>query len=141
MKVKRYAVLAFVYAVIAMAGGVFYREFTKFSGFVGETRLSVVHTHYFVLGMFFFLILLLLENSFSLSGRKAMRPFMVLYNIGLNVTGITLFCRGLAQATNTALSRGMDAALSGVAGLGHIMLGLALILMLAALNKCIKKAA
>ena len=29
------ATLAMVYAVIAMALGVFYREFTKFSGFAG----------------------------------------------------------------------------------------------------------
>ena len=42
--------------------GVFYREFTKFSGFTGKTALYVVHTHYFLLGMVFFLLLLLLEK-------------------------------------------------------------------------------
>ncbi len=52
--VKRYANLALVYAVIAMVFGVFYREFTKFNHFTGQTNLSVMHTHYFMLGMFFF---------------------------------------------------------------------------------------
>ena len=36
---KRYVNTALLYAVLAMAGGVFYREFTKFSGFGGETSL------------------------------------------------------------------------------------------------------
>ena len=53
---KRYANLALAYAVIAMIFGVFYREFTKFSHFTGTTNLSVMHTHYFLLGMFFIYI-------------------------------------------------------------------------------------
>ena len=36
---RHFATLAMVYAVIAMALGVFYREFTKFSGFAGRTSL------------------------------------------------------------------------------------------------------
>lgn len=59
---KKYANLALVYAVVAMVFGVFFREFTKFQGFEGKTSLSVMHTHYFMLGMFFFLILCLLKN-------------------------------------------------------------------------------
>lgn len=50
---KRYVNSALLYAILAMAGGVFYREFTKFSGFAAKTTLSVVHTHYFLLGMVF----------------------------------------------------------------------------------------
>lgn len=34
---------AFIYALAAMAGGVFYREFTKFNGFSGRTALGLVH--------------------------------------------------------------------------------------------------
>ena len=63
---KRYMNTALLYAVFAMAGGVFYREFTKFNGFTGKTTLSVVHTHYFLLGMVFFLLLLLLEKKLFL---------------------------------------------------------------------------
>ena len=62
---KRYMNAALLYAVLAMAGGVFYREFTKFTGFTAKTTLSVIHTHYFMLGMAVFLLLLLLEKNFS----------------------------------------------------------------------------
>ena len=48
---KRYMNTALLYAVLAMVGGVFYREFTKFNGFTAKTALGVVHTHYFLLGI------------------------------------------------------------------------------------------
>ena len=63
---KRYINTALLYAILAMVGGVFYREFTKFFGFTGKTTLSFVHTHYFMLGMVFFILLLLLEKQDSL---------------------------------------------------------------------------
>ena len=42
---------AFIYALAAMAGGVFYREFTKYNSFTGVTSLGKVHTHLFLLGI------------------------------------------------------------------------------------------
>jgi len=70
---KRYINASLLYALLAMVGGVFYREFTKFNGFTARTSLGVVHTHYFLLGMVFFLLLLLLEKSFSFTGAKTKR--------------------------------------------------------------------
>ena len=132
---KRYMNTALVYAVLAMAGGVFYREFTKFVGFTGETTLSVVHTHYFMLGMVFFLLLLLLEKSVGFSGAGAGKMLAV-YHVGLNLTGLTLLLRGVAQVLGTPLSSAMNGALSGVAGIGHILLGVSLILILLRIGKC-----
>ena len=126
---KRYMNTALVYAVLAMAGGVFYREFTKFVGFTGETTLSVVHTHYFMLGMALFLLLLLLEKSFSFTTARTGRVLLV-YHLGLNLTAVMFLVRGVTQALGTALSSGMDAAISGVAGIGHILLGVSLVLLL-----------
>ena len=40
---KKYLNLSFAYAIAAMAGGVFYREFTKFHGFAGVIALGKVH--------------------------------------------------------------------------------------------------
>lgn len=74
---KRYMNMALLYAVLAMVGGVFYREFTKFNGFTGKTTLGVVHTHYFMLGMVFFLLLLLLEKNFTFTGPKTGRILAV----------------------------------------------------------------
>ena len=57
---------AFGYAIAGMAGGVFYREFTKFNNFTDRTALGVVHTHLFLLGMIFTLVLLALSKLLSL---------------------------------------------------------------------------
>ena len=56
---KKYLNISFLYAVAAMAGGVFYREFTKFNGYTGTTALGKVHTHLFLLGMLMFLVIAL----------------------------------------------------------------------------------
>ena len=93
---KRYMNMALLYAILAMAGGVFYREFTKFNGFTAKTTLSVVHTHYFLLGMVFFLLLLLLEKNFSFTGAKTGRV-LAIYHIGLNLTAVMFIVRGVAQ--------------------------------------------
>ena len=45
---KKYFNIAFIYAITAIASGVFYREFTKFNGFSGRTTLSITHLHFFV---------------------------------------------------------------------------------------------
>ena len=131
---KRYANASLLYALIAMAGGVFYREFTKFSGFTGKTALSVVHTHYFLLGMVFFLLLLLLEKSFAFSGEKTGRV-LALYHTGLNLTGAALLARGIAQVLALPLSRAADASLSGVAGIGHLLLGVSMVLLLLSVRR------
>lgn len=128
---KRFIGSAMLYAILAMVGGVFYREFTKYLAFEGSTTLSVVHTHYFMLGMFFFLLLALLENAFPFRAQKGASAALVFYHAGLNVTVAGLILRGLADATGATLTRGMDAALSGVSGLGHIALGTGLIWLLA----------
>ena len=126
---KRYINTALLYAILAMLGGVFYREFTKFNGFVGKTTLAVVHTHYFLLGMVVFLLLLLLEKSFAFTGLKTGRVLAV-YHIGLNLTAVMLLVRGVLQVLGTTLSVGVNAAVSGLAGIGHILLGVSLVLLL-----------
>lgn len=136
---KRYMNTALLYAVFAMAGGVFYREFTKFNGFTAKTTLSVVHTHYFLLGMVFFLLLLLLEKSFSFTNAKTGRVLTV-YHIGLNLTAVMLAVRGVTQVMMPTLSSSMNAAISGIAGIGHILLGVSLILLLAQIRHSVSAA-
>lgn len=133
---KRYMNAALLYAVLAMVGGVFYREFTKFNGFTAKTTLSVVHTHYFLLGMVFFLLLLLLEKIFSFTGVKTGRV-LAAYHIGLNLTAVMFGVRGIVQMLVPAVSSGMDAAISGVAGIGHIMLGVSMVLLLVQIKRSV----
>ena len=126
---KKYANSALVYAILAMVGGVFYREFTKFNGFTGTTSLGFVHTHYFALGMIGFLLLLLLEKNLSFTDRSVGRA-VAAYHAGLNVTAGMLVVRGVTQVLDIALTRGGSAAISGSAGLGHIVLGVSIVLIL-----------
>lgn len=127
---KRYFNAAIAYAALALAGGVFYREFTKFAEFTGRTNLSFVHTHYFVLGMVFFLLLALMERVFSFSAERGLRGWLAVYHVGLNLTVACLILRGLAQATQTQLTPALNGSLSGISGIGHILLGSAMLAML-----------
>ena len=133
---KRYMNSALLYAVLAMAGGVFYREFTKFNGFTGKTSLSVVHTHYFLLGMVFFLLLLLLEKNFSFTSEKTGRVLAV-YHIGLNLTAVMLVVRGVVQVLVPVVSSGMNGAISGMAGIGHILMGVSMVLLLLQIRRSV----
>ena len=133
---KRYINAALLYAILAMAGGVFYREFTKFNGFTGKTTLSVVHTHYFLLGMVLFLLLLLLEKSFSFTGPKT-GLVLAVYHVGLNLAALMLVVRGVAQVLSPGLSSGMSAAISGMAGIGHILLGGSLGILLVQIRRSV----
>lgn len=133
---KRYMNTALIYAIFAMIGGVFYREFTKWNGFTAKTTLSAVHTHYFIMGMMVFLPLVLLEKSFSFTSARTGRVLAV-YHTGLNVTVVMMMVRGVAQVLETPLSSGMDAAISGIAGIGHILLGVSLVLLLLQVRRSI----
>ena len=115
---KKIARTSMIYMIIGLVFGVYYREFTKLSGFTGETQLSVLHTHTLMLGMFFFLVLLLLEKNFKLSQHKNFQKFFLLYNLGLAVT-LLMF---LVHGTMTVLGYADHAAISGIAGLGHIII-------------------
>ena len=131
---KRYANYALAYALAAMACVVYFREFTMVEVFTGLSHLTVVHTHYFLLGMFFFLLLMLAEKSLSFSSSRTAKA-VVTYQAGLNITALGLLARGFTQVWGTALSRGMDASLSGVSGIGHILMGVSLVLILLDIRK------
>lgn len=129
---KKYFNLSTVYLVLGLAMGVFYREFTKINEFQGDTVLSVVHTHALTLGFIFFIIVLLLEKNFILSNIKGFNWWTILYNISLVYTLATLTARGIMQVLGTDF-----AGLSHIAGLGHVLLGIALIWFVVIVNKAI----
>lgn len=93
-----------------------------------------MHTHYFLLGMFFFLALLLAEKVFSFSDQKTGK-LLITYQIGLNITGLGFLLRGLTQVWGTELSKGLDASISGIAGIGHILVGVSMVLLLLKIKK------
>lgn len=135
---KRYMKAAFLYAILAMVGGVFYREFTKYLGFKGFTVLGLVHTHYFLLGMVLFLILLVLEKNFAFTQEKTGRVVLS-YQLGLNLTAIMLLTRGICQVTGADLTPVKDAAISGLSGIGHVFLGISLVILLLQVKKSVNE--
>lgn len=58
---------------------------------------------------------------------EKVNKYLILYHIGLNVTVMMLVVRGIVQVTQLQV---VSAAISGVAGIGHILLGVSLILIL-----------
>lgn len=132
---KKYLNVSLIYAVAAMIGGVFYREFTKFNSFDGVTVLGKVHTHLFLLGMITFLIVALFAGKLALKEQKVFRVFMIVYNIGVSLTAVMMVIRGIVQVLGVSLSSGQSASISGIAGIGHIMTGIGIILLITSLKK------
>ena len=129
------------YAVTAMVCGVFYREFTKYQDFTGVTALGKVHAHLFLLGMVMFPIVALFAMHWNLDGQKKFRWFLRTYNIGVPLTAAMLLVRGVTQVLGLTLTTGASAAMSGIAGIGHILTGVGLILLLLALRDRAKEEA
>ena len=122
-----------VYMAAALAGGVFYREFTKFNGYVGETALGKVHAHLFMLGMFFWLIVTLLAGRWQgILKDKLFGRFFVLYNIAVPFMAVMLVVRGVLEVLGTELS-------SGIAGIAHILATAALVMLFVILKRNIKE--
>ena len=125
---------AALYTVLGLVAGLYYRELTKAQDFVGDTQLSVVHTHLLALGMLFFLVILALEKAFTLSDSRWFTPFFWIYNAGLVLTVTMLTVHG----SMTVLGVSAGAAIAGIAGLGHILLTIGLVLLFLALRDRVK---
>ncbi|WP_225046624.1 DUF2871 domain-containing protein [Lacticaseibacillus kribbianus] len=128
--------VSLIYLVAAMVAGVFYREFTKALNFTGPTVLGVVHTHLMALGVgVFALVAVAMLQAPALVDNKRFRIFFWLYNVAFPVMAITMAIRGVVQVTATELTGGASAALSGIAGLSHIGVAVALFLLLWAVKQ------
>ena len=119
---KKLVRVSMSYMIIGLLFGVYYRELTKWFDFSGKTQLSTLHTHTLVLGMFFFLIVLLLEKNFHITAHKWCKRFYITYNIGLGITLLLMLIHG----TMTVMGIESSAAISGIAGLGHIIMTIGL---------------
>lgn len=132
---KKLINLSLTYAIAGMAGGVFYREFTKWNGFTGVTALGKVHVHLLILGTVIFLIAALFAKVTPLQEQRLYRPFLITYNIGVPLTAIMLVVRGVVEVRAVPLSAALNASISGISGIAHIITGTGLVLLLLALRK------
>lgn len=120
--------IAFVFLVMGLAGGVFFREFTKFNHFSEPTSLGVLHVHSIVLGFLGLTVLWLISQRWDVKVVKEQisRPIQIWVG-GLYFMLVMLAVRGISQVIGGDYRPFPDAALAGIAGLSHIALGVALV--------------
>lgn len=141
MKTKSMITAAMVYAILGLGSGVYYREFTKAMDFEGTTRLSLAHGHYIALGMFVFLFFALLDAAFGWTksnradGKSNSGIWLLAYHIGLNITALGFVWRGSLEVLGAELSKGLNASIAGVSGIGHMLLAVSLVAILAKVRK------
>ncbi|MET1249780.1 DUF2871 domain-containing protein [Sporolactobacillus sp. STCC-11] len=121
---KKLYVAALIYMIAGLVSGIYYRELTKAMNFHGESMLSILHTHLLILGMFFFLILIVMEKVFVLTASKRFALFFWTYNVGV-VWTITIM---VIHGTRDVLGISSGPAIAGMAGMGHIVLTIGFVL-------------
>lgn len=100
----------------------FYREFKT---------LSVVHTHYLMLGMVFCLLMVVVEKNFHFVDNKVLK-YLLFYHIVLILTVFLLTIRGVVQVLS------LDVSSVVLSGIGHLILGVSMVLVLISIRNCIK---
>lgn len=131
---------AFLYLILGLGAGVFYREFTKLNDFpAGQfTQLGVAHTHLLTLGFLVLLVVLVIEKVFVISrSRRLFGWFFWLYNVGVVITSAMLIWHG----SLTVLGQESNAMIAGIAGLGHIAISAALVIFSIALGRAVNESA
>lgn len=125
---RRLFTAAFASMLLGVLSGLFYREFTKANDFPeGEfTQLGLVHTHLLVLGF----VVLLLEKAFAPTESKLFGWFFWTYISGLVLTSAMMVWHGIL----TVVGEQSTAMISGIAGLGHILLSAGMVFLFLALR-------
>lgn len=134
---RRLFYASFAYMLAGVLSGLFYREFTKANDFPeGQfTQLGLAHTHLLTLGFIVLLIVLALEKLFALSRSKLFSWFFWIYNAGLVLTAAMLIWHG----SLTVLGQESSSMIAGIAGLGHILLTVAMVLLFLALGRALAR--
>ncbi len=135
---RRLFIASFAYMIAGVLSGLFYREFTKLTGFPeGQfTQLGLAHTHLLVLGFIVLLIVLALEKVFAISrSRRLFAWFFWLYNAGVVLTSAMLIWHG----SLTVLGEESTKMIAGMPGTGHMLLTAAMVLLFVALGRAIRR--
>lgn len=82
-----------------------------------------------MLGMVFFLLLVVVEKSFHFVDNKVLK-YLLFYRIGLNLTVVMLTIRGVVQVLS------LDVSSAVLSEIGHLILGISMVLI--SIRNCIK---
>ncbi|MEG0266885.1 MAG: DUF2871 family protein, partial [Bacilli bacterium] len=81
-------------------------------------------------------VLIFIEKEFKISKIKNYNASILIYNLGLIITSIMFFIRGICDVS-FKLSSMYDKIISGFSGIGHITLGIGLVMILLIIKKSI----
>lgn len=119
---------AIVFLFMGLIGGVFYREFTRLFEWQNETVLSLVHVHLLSLGFLTLLVIYSIIKNSNLNLNR-LTFSLKLYITGLIWTVVSFMVRGIYSITSPNINLFRDEFLSKFAGLGHILLGVGIVLI------------
>ncbi|HEY3408144.1 MAG TPA: DUF2871 domain-containing protein [Propionicimonas sp.] len=128
---------ATTYMAAGLAGGLFYREFTKLNGFPegSVTQLGGVHTHLLALGTLVMLVVLALDKTMGLSKDRRFGWFFWVYNAGVVLTAAMMTVHGML----TVLGQPSSPAIAGMAGLGHMLVTAGFVLLFLILGAALRR--
>lgn len=118
--------LGFVNLILGLTGGVFYREFTKLFDYTQNTMLGKVHGHVLALGVIFMMVIFLLakDNQLLKGGKQSIGKGVIIFNSGIFVSALFMVIRGIMEVLGYVPSSMENGMISGLAGIGHIILAL-----------------
>lgn len=136
---KKYLILSLIYTCLGLLFGVYFREATKILAFNGATMLRVIHPHLIILGGVFNLFMFFFSRKYEFKNTVLENIFFYSYNVGLSLTVIMMSVRGSFEVFGVSLNGGMNGMISGIAGIGHIVLTISIILFFVLLFKDFKE--
>ena len=118
--------LAFVNMILGFAGGVFYREFTKYYDFTAVNHLGKLHVHMLVLGFITMLLLYVIVKNYEDSNVRTLKRPVHIFEGGLILTVVSMMVIGIYEVVGEGVATISIPAISGISGIGHILLSVGL---------------
>jgi len=117
---KKYLHFALFFAIYGLCCGVFFREFTKLNGFDGRTMLGMAHPHVLMLGLGGYLLISIFVKILNIDESKKMNIANAVYIAGIIIASVMMLVRGSLEVVGYEMTKSLSAAISGIAGIGHI---------------------
>lgn len=123
------------YLVLGLSAGLAYRELTKHADLpAGQPlQLGVLHTHLLTLGFVVGLVVLVLDRAYRLGDRALFPVFFWVYNAGLLLSTAMMAVHGVVDLSGGTVTAGI----SGIAGMGHIVLTIGLVVFVVMLGQAV----
>lgn len=137
--VKKSFNAGFIFIILGIFAGAFYREFTLFLGFTGQTSMSIMHTHLLTTGGFMFFIFALCFKAFNVAPSKKLNILLPAYLVSVVGNVAVMFVRGLFEVMGWEITKAINGTLSGIAGLDHILLTITLIWIFNIIRKAVPR--